>query len=1055
MDEWTSFMGRSGFLPHGFCLSWSPGLLWSMVGSDLLIAASYFSIPMAMLSFTRRRADSSLKGVMWLFSAFIFACGITHVMEVWTLWRPDYVIQVLTKGATAAISMVTAVFLWRLIPQALKIPSQSSLRSAIQELEAEVARRRTAEETLVEVQQGLSVTLSSFGAGFIATDRAGRVLRMNDTAESLLAWPVAEALGRPLHEVFLREDRSDGSSHRNPVDLALELEADVGVAHHLIVLSRDGTRIPVEVKVAVTRTPEGQPSGIALVFRDQSRLLRAEAESKRLAAIVESSNDAIIGKALDGRITSWNGAAQAMFGYSAAEAIGQPVQMLMPPERVEEEMRILTELTRGHSVKAFDTVRRAKDGRLLDLSVTISPIRDEHGTIVGASKIARDVTQERRAAAALHESDLRLRFALEAAQIGDWELDLVTGAERRSLRHDRCFGYSSPQPSWSFDIFLRHVHPDDRAEAARQLEAARIAHLGWRFECRVVWPDTSVHWISSHGSTEHVGGSPRRMLGIVTDITAQRQAEEARLTAQRLEAENRQMQEANRLKNQFLANMSHELRTPLNAVIGFADLLHAGAVPTDSPKHREFLSHIATSGRHLLQLINDVLDLSKVESGTFEFFPEPVDLPVLVKEVGDTLQSSLLRKGIELQTEIAPELVGLVLDASRLKQVLYNYLSNAVKFTPEGGRIAIRARAEGPDRFRVEVEDNGIGIAADDLPRLFTDFLQLDAGYDKRHEGTGLGLALTRRLVQAQGGSVGVHSELGAGSQFHFVLDRVVHHRPVGSGRPPASPAASGSLGALAPALQAHRLLVIEDDPARQALIVGTLRAVGFEVDAAATAEQAQQKVRAEDYSAITLDMCLPDEAGLGVLARIRAQQEGGRAPVIGVSLPSRSLHGASFCIADILSKPLHVDEVATALGGLRTKDVLHKRVMVIDDDPAALALMRATLESLEIDAACWTDGREALKHIETFRPDAIVLDLLMPDFDGIAMLHALSGVQAWQRTPVFIWTSLNLSEAEYALLATSAEAILGQGGGGLQPMLEGLRRWRPQSTLELQGSLL
>jgi DNA-binding response OmpR family regulator/two-component sensor histidine kinase len=476
-------------------------------------------------------------------------------------------------------------------------------------------------------------------------------------------------------------------------------------------------------------------------------------------------------------------------------------------------------------------------------------------------------------------------------------------------------------------------------------------------------------------------------------------------------------------------------------VIGFADLLHAGAVPTDSPKHREFLSHIATSGRHLLQLINDVLDLSKVESGTFEFVPESVDLTAVVREVADTLQSSLLRKGLELRTEVAPELVGLVLDASRLKQVLYNYLSNAVKFTPEGGRIAVRALAQGPDRFRVEVEDNGIGIAANDLPRLFTDFLQLDAGYDKRHEGTGLGLALTRRLVQAQGGSVGVRSELGVGSQFHFVLDRVVQTPSSATGKPAA--------------LQTHRLLVIEEDPVRQEQIADALRAAGFEVDAAGTSEQAQQKVGAGDYSALTLDLRLPDEAGLGVLARIRGQRQIARAPVIGVSLPSRNSHGASFCIADILAKPLHVDEVATALGGLRSKDGLHARVMVIDDDAAALALMRATLEGLGIDAGCWTDGREALERIESLRPDAIVLDLLMPEFDGIAVLHALSRIQAWQRTPVFIWTSLNLSGAEYALLAASAEDILGQGGGGLQPMLDGLRRWRPPSAVELQGNLL
>jgi signal transduction histidine kinase/DNA-binding response OmpR family regulator len=716
-------------------------------------------------------------------------------------------------------------------------------------------------------------------------------------------------------------------------------------------------------------------------------------------------------------------------------------------------MRILANLALGQTVKAFDTVRRAKNGHLLDVSVSISPIRNENGTIVGASKIARDISSERRAAAALRESESRLRFALEAAQIGDWELDLVTGSERRSLRHDRCFGYATPQPSWNFSIFLQHVHAEDRAEVSLNLEAARVAHIGWRFECRVVWPDGSVHWISSHGNTERVDGLPRRMLGIVTDITPQKMAEAARFTAQRLEAENRQMHEASRLKNQFLANMSHELRTPLNAVIGFADLLRTGSVPPDSPKHYEFLGHIGSSGRHLLQLINDVLDLSKVESGTFEFFPEPVDLPALVHEATDVLHASLLRKSITLQTRIDPELTGLVLDASRLKQALYNYLSNAVKFTPAGGRIAVRAMPEGPARFRVEVEDSGIGIAAQDLPRLFTDFLQLDAGYDKRHEGTGLGLALTRRLVQAQGGSVGVRSQPGVGSVFHLVLDRVVATSLMANHTPTAAAPADAMVPSAPTAavnpwdVQAHRLLVIEDDQAQQDVIVSTLRDIGFQVDSAVTAAQARVQLKSATYSAMTLDLHLPDEAGLGMLARLRGDNESGGVPVIGVSWPTLSSQSASFSIADILAKPLRTEEVVIALRRYQPEPATRLRVMVIDDDIMALELMRAAMSGLDIDTACWQDGREALAQLEYFRPHAIVLDLMMPGFDGIAVLHALSAISAWRHTPVFIWTALILTEAEYEALAESAQAILSKGGGGLEAMLEGLRRWRPRGT--------
>ena len=240
-----------------------------------------------------------------------------------------------------------------------------------------------------------------------------------------------------------------------------------------------------------------------------------------------------------------------------------------------------------------------------------------------------------------------------------------------------------------------------------------------------------------------------------------------------LALENRQMQEAIQLKSQFISNMSHELRTPLNAIIGFNDLLQRGSVHPDSPKHQEFLSLVGNSARHLLRLINDVLDVSDIESGHFQLYPGPVDLRQLIAELGDVLHASMQRKAITFCIEIEPALTNVVIDPTRLKQVLYNLLSNAIKFTPDRGHVTVRASAEGPDHFRLEVQDTGIGIAEQDMPRLFVEFEQLHAGHAKPYPGTGMGLALTRLLVKAQGGIVGVTSTLGSGSVFHVVLPRV------------------------------------------------------------------------------------------------------------------------------------------------------------------------------------------------------------------------------------------------------------------------------------------
>jgi protein-histidine pros-kinase len=233
-----------------------------------------------------------------------------------------------------------------------------------------------------------------------------------------------------------------------------------------------------------------------------------------------------------------------------------------------------------------------------------------------------------------------------------------------------------------------------------------------------------------------------------------------------VEEENRRMQEANRLKSEFLANMSHELRTPLNAIIGFSELMYHEKVGPVSEEHKEYLGDILTSARHLLQLINDVLDLTKVEAGKMEFRPEILDLAKVTSEVRDILRGLASPKGIQVEIQIDPALSKVILDGSKFKQVLYNYLSNALKFTSDQGRVTIRLTPLGSNMFRLEVEDTGLGIKREDLHKLFIEFQQLDAGSAKKYAGTGLGLALTKRIVEAQGGKVGVQSEFGKGSVF-------------------------------------------------------------------------------------------------------------------------------------------------------------------------------------------------------------------------------------------------------------------------------------------------
>ncbi len=648
--------------------------------------------------------------------------------------------------------------------------------------------------------------------------------------------------------------------------------------------------------------------------------------------------------------------------------------------------------------------------------------------------VLTDITRQVLTERALHATERRLRLALTALHVGEWELDLRSGAVLRSTQLDRLFGCDGEPLAWTLDTFLRHVHVQDLDSVAHSFQAAVTALQEWRVEFRVAGADGSVHWLAAHGHVDAVEGTALRLFALLVDTTAQRAADDERARAHALELENIQVRETSRLKSQFLANMSHELRTPLNAIIGFAELLQRGTVSAGSPKYPQFLQHISNSGHHLLQIINDVLDMAKVEAGKFEFAPEPV-LPLgLVDEVVGVLHAASLAKHQQVQIEIDAELDSLLIDPVRLKQVLFNFLSNAIKFTPAGGHITVRLLAQGRHHFRIEVEDDGIGIAKADIGRLFVEFNQLDAGNSKRHAGTGLGLALTKRLVEAQGGQVGLRSTPGVTTVFHAVLNRTHGWDALHAGVVDDEAKA-----------RAQRMLVIEHDPVQRAPLMAGLVADGLKVDGVSTGAEALRQASGTAYGGITLDMLLPDETGLNALGRIRDEGASRSSPVVGVSMPAADGQAARFAIANVLCKPIRGDEVVTAMERLRLPAGRPARVLVVDDDPLAIDLMCVTLSNHGMQGIPVHDSRRTLAELALHQPDALILELAMPGMDGFAVLAALRSEPAWRDLPVFIWTSMALSAEEHATLARSARTIVGKGGGGLSAMLDDLQRWRSQ----------
>jgi signal transduction histidine kinase len=376
---------------------------------------------------------------------------------------------------------------------------------------------------------------------------------------------------------------------------------------------------------------------------------------------------------------------------------------------------------------------------------------------------------------AVRESQRRLDLALDSGRMGAWDVDWAKKTAVSSLRHDQIFGYQTAQPGWDPETFLQHILPADRGVAEQSLATALLTN-NFSLECRIVWPDESVHWVASRGRVfRDQRGEPIRMIGVISDITELKNLQQLLLERNAaLETETRKAQDANRLKSEFLANMSHELRTPLNGIIGFSEFLVDQKPGPLNAQQIEYLNDVLNSGRHLLQLINDLLDLAKIEAGFMELHPQEFSLAGAINEVSGVLTPLIKAKAIIFTSSVGHEDDGVVLDQQKFKQVLYNLLSNALKFTPDGGRVELRIRASAEGKFDLSVHDSGIGIAQGEIGKLFTEFQQLDSGASRRYPGTGLGLALTRKIVEMHGGAIRVESQPGQGSTFTVTLPRIL-----------------------------------------------------------------------------------------------------------------------------------------------------------------------------------------------------------------------------------------------------------------------------------------
>ena len=633
-----------------------------------------------------------------------------------------------------------------------------------------------ATHTTPPAESYLAAIVASSDDAIIAHDLDGTITLWNGAAERLLGYSAAQAVGKPTLMLFPSERRNE------EIETLKRVWKGEHISHFETVLaSSDGRSIEVSLTISPIVDASGHVIGASKVARDIRDRKAAELAQMRLAAVVQSSDDAIVSKDLNGIVTSWNAAAERLFGYAAAEMIGKSITAIIPPSRLAEEEYVLGRIRAGESVEHFETVRQAKNGRLVDVSLTVSPIRNTAGKLIGASKIARDIRDQKRADVAA----LRLGAIVESSDDAIVSKDLNGIVTSWNTAAERLFGYTADEMIGQ--SITRVIPPERLSEETFVLGQVRAGRRVEHFE--TIRQTKSGKPIEISLTVSPILAPDGRVIGaskIARDITKHKQLLDAQRDAQAreeaalrqvLEIENRRIQEGSRLKGEFVANMSHELRTPLNSIMGFAEMMVDARFGSMPPKYAEFSALILRSAGHLLQLINDILDLAKVESGKIDLKPERVQLATLVHDVASITGGLARQRNIRIETVVSPDVGDVHLDPNRLKQVLYNYLSNAIKFSHEHGRVEVRVRADGTDHFCLEVEDWGIGIKQDDLNRLFIEFQQLDASTSKHYKGTGLGLALTKRIVEAQGGSVGVRTEAGVGSTFYARLPNHVTAR--------------------------------------------------------------------------------------------------------------------------------------------------------------------------------------------------------------------------------------------------------------------------------------
>ena len=776
------------------------------------------------------------------------------------------------------------------------------------------------------------------------------------------------------------------------------------------------------------------------------------------SAIFNSANFSSIATDAKGVVQIFNVGAERMLGYSAAEMMNKltPADISDPKELIARattlSLEFATPIAPGFEALVFKASRGIediyeltyfrKDGSRFPAVVSVTALRDADDVIIGYLLIGTDNTARKQVEEERTKLDQRLRDQhFYTRSLIESNVDALMATDPRGIITDVNKQTEALTGCTRDELigapFKNYFTDPERAEAGIHLvlSAGKVTNYELTARAR----DGTLTVVSYNATTFY--DRDRRLQGV---FVAARDVTELKRFEHTLQQKNAELEDANRMKSEFLANMSHELRTPLNAIIGFSEVLKDGLIGEMTEQQRGFITDIFGSGKHLLLLINDILDLSKVEAGKMLLDLELLPVHSLLDNSLTIIREKAADRKIRLTLDASELLGSIYADGRKVKQIVYNLLSNAVKFSADGGQVTLGARVvprskvgqlsgtwtgrccpiadnDFSDFLELRVADQGIGISEDGLEKLFQPFSQIDSGLGRKFEGTGLGLAMVKLLAELHGGTVAAESAVGEGSGFTVWLPLRATEGVEGATKIAASPPIEALPGA-------PIALIVEHDLKSAELIRLQLQAEGFEVMHADSAEAALSLAVQQPLSLITLEIMLPGMDGWEFLARVKRTPALSRIPVVIISIVADRNKGFALGAAAVLEKPTSRQELLDALMELGLFPVSQGgslKVLVVDDDPKAVELVALRLLDLASTVQRAYGGREAIEAARRQHPDLIVLDLMMPEVSGFDVVEELRTNPDTASIPIIVLTAAEVSSADRAKLNGYVTTIL------------------------------